>query len=64
MQYSIVGEYLAVALLEGVVEANARLDTELAVAHIRYVGDDSRPESIYRFMASELVQHFAAHLSS
>jgi hypothetical protein len=43
----------------GVAEAGARLGHQFSATHIRYVTDDSRPESTYRLLAAELVRHFA-----
>lgn len=53
-------EQVVAAVLDGVASANDRLGTRLAVTHIRFVADDSKPESIYRMLAEALVEHFVA----
>jgi hypothetical protein len=50
-------------VLQGVAAVNSRLGTKFAVTHVRYVRDDSKPESIYRVMAEALAQHFAKRVS-
>jgi hypothetical protein len=46
------------AVLAGVSEANERCGTRYRVSHIRYVANDSPPESIYTYLASSLVERF------
>ncbi len=46
----------------GVAEAGARLGRQFCATHIRYVIDDSKPESTYRLLAAELLSHFADHV--
>jgi len=53
------GDAVVRAVLEGVATANSQLGATFAVTHVRYVQDDSKPESIYRFLAEALAQHFA-----
>jgi len=45
------------AVLSGVSEANENFGTCYRVSHIRYVEDDSPPESIYAFLAASIVEH-------
>lgn len=43
------------AVLSGILEANERLGTSYKVSHVRYVDNDSPPESIYSYLASSLI---------
>jgi len=57
---SLLNEALVVAAVAaGLSEANTRLGTSYAASHIRYVVDDSLPESIYAHLASALITHLA-----
>jgi len=53
------GKVLA-ATLEGVAKANALLGTSYAVLRIRYIPNDSGPETVYGFLASSIIQHLHA----
>lgn len=58
---SQLNEALVVAAVAaGLSEANARLGTSYAASHIRYVVDDSLPESVYAHLAAALVTHLAS----
>lgn len=57
---SLLNEALVVAAVAaGLSEANARFGTSYAASHIRYVVDDSFPESVYAHLASALITHLA-----
>lgn len=45
------------AILEGVALANERFGTSYCVTHIRYIENDTGPESVYGFLALELISH-------
>ncbi|MEK8034920.1 hypothetical protein AACH06_29240 [Ideonella sp. DXS29W] len=44
-------------VLQGVSEANSRHGARHSVLHIRYVENDTKPESVYAFLALKLVEH-------
>jgi hypothetical protein len=44
-------------VLQGVSEANSRLGSHHSVTHIRYVEDDTKPESVYAYLTIKLVEH-------
>ncbi|MFC5524114.1 hypothetical protein ACFPPA_00005 [Rhodanobacter ginsengisoli] len=48
-----------VAVLEGLAAVNQELGTSYSATHIRYVPNDSPPETVYGFLAMSLVRHFA-----
>ena len=48
---------LLVAVLEGIAKANLELGTAYWAAHVRYVGNDTPPESVYGFLALSIVRH-------
>jgi len=45
-------------VLQGVAEANNELGTDYSVADIRYVENDTPPETAYRFMAISIIKRF------
>jgi hypothetical protein len=45
------------SVLEGVAEANKRLGTNYSVTHIKYVKNDTKPETVYGFLAMKIVEH-------
>lgn len=47
---------LVASVLKGVSAANAQLGCKHEVTHIRYAAGDSKPESIYEYMAFKLVE--------
>jgi hypothetical protein len=47
---------LVKAVLDGVAQANRQHATTYAVSHVRYVQDDSKPESAYAFLARQIVE--------
>jgi len=49
---------LVASVLHGVADANAQLGTSLCVTHIGYVANDTKPEAVYAFLASKLIEHF------
>jgi hypothetical protein len=48
---------LIASVLQGVSEASSRHASHHSVTHIRYVGNDSKPESVYAYLARKLVEH-------
>lgn len=48
---------LVAHVLQGVSEANSRHESKYSVLHIRYVKNDSKPESVYAYLALKLVEH-------
>jgi hypothetical protein len=56
---SLDEDELVAAVLAGVAEANDRYGTRWAVTHIRYVADDSPPETAYRMIAFAIVERLA-----
>jgi hypothetical protein len=44
------------AVLAGVSEANERLSANYSISHMRYIENDSPPESIYTYLASALIE--------
>jgi hypothetical protein len=48
-------------VLNGAADANAQLGTSFYIAHIRYVQNDTKPESVYRHLSKELIKHVAAN---
>jgi hypothetical protein len=50
---------LIAKVLEGVALANAELGTAYSVTHIRYVANDTKPESAYAYMALKLIERLA-----
>jgi hypothetical protein len=46
------------AVLAGIADANATFGLGLHASEIEFVGSDSPPADIYRFLAFELVRHF------
>jgi hypothetical protein len=51
---------LIASVLQGVSEANSRHGSHHSVTHIRYVEDDTKPESIYAHLALKLIDHLEA----
>jgi hypothetical protein len=47
---------LIASVLLGVSEANFRFGSHHSVTHIRYVEDDTKPESVYMELASRLIE--------
>jgi len=43
-------------VLDGVAQANAQLGTKHAVTHIRYVENDTKPESAYMYMCFKIIE--------
>lgn len=48
------------AVLQGVAEANSSFGTNYALVRLRYVADDSPPESVYRELAFRVVERLAS----
>jgi len=48
------------AVLEGVERGNEKRNTHYRVADIRYVENDTGPESVYGHLAEKIVEHMAA----
>jgi len=48
------------AVLEGLAAVNRELGTSYSATHIRYVPNDSPPETVYGFLAASLVHHLAS----
>ena len=48
-------------VLSGVAEANAKWHLHLNVSEIEYIGSDTPPVDVYRFLAFELIRHFRDH---
>lgn len=44
-------------VLNGVRKANMELGTNYAVTYIRYVKNDTKPESVYGFLAEAIIKH-------
>ena len=53
-------EVISAAVLEGIAMANAAYGTSLCPIHIRYVADDSGPESVYGVLAEALIAEVAS----
>ncbi len=47
---------LVACVLEGVAEANKKFECKHAVTHIRYAENDSKPESVYAYLATEIIE--------
>lgn len=45
------------AVFDGLAKANQRFGTSYAVAQIRYIDSDSKPETIYSEMTLKLIEH-------
>ncbi len=45
------------AVLRGIKRANRELRTAYVVTHIRYVANDTKPESAYAELAGKIVEH-------
>jgi hypothetical protein len=48
-------------VLSGVAEANAKWHLHVNVSEIEYIGSDTPPADVYRFLAFELIRHFRDH---
>jgi hypothetical protein len=48
---------IAMAVLEGVTLANSQLGSSYVVSHIRYVENDTPPETVYGMLAVKILQH-------
>ncbi|WP_157582402.1 hypothetical protein [Rhodanobacter spathiphylli] len=48
------------AVIEGLAAVNQELGTSYSATHIRYVPNDSPPETVYGFLAMSLVRHLAS----
>jgi len=53
-------EALVQSVLEGASETNERLGTSYVVSHIRYVENDTPPESVYGHLAGCILEHLHA----
>jgi hypothetical protein len=53
-------EEIIARVLEGLVEANARMGTNHSITHIRYVENDTGPEVVYGHMCLKLLEHLEA----
>lgn len=48
---------LIAQILEGVLQANQKLGCNHTVTHIRYIANDTKPETIYGYLALKIVEH-------
>ena len=53
-------EELVQSVLNGVAETNQHLGTAYVVSHIRYVENDTPPESVYGHLAGCILEHLHA----
>jgi hypothetical protein len=48
---------LVAMVVEGVKEANQQLGSSYSVTHIRYVANDTKPETVYGLLALKIIKH-------
>lgn len=50
-------EAIIKSVIDGIAEANQQLGSTYTISHIRYVENDTKPETVYGFLVKSILEH-------